>query len=192
MTSLSIRAPPFRLAIMKVSKPDRIYQNQNVRLSPTPCWITFKSSGRPNSDANAQHLLLMSSANSRLTFPLQSLSTRHPPSMTPPYYREIGVSIVLSIIRGSRMFQELLDIASKISQELLKSATRSDTPRSLGLLQDCEERCRWCPYSLVEENGSTFSSLEFSDSRPASPGPASCQLKLPARIRDRETHPRWI
>lgn len=56
----------------------------NTRRSPTPCWMTFKSSGLPNSGARAQHLLLMSSAKSRFTSPLQSLSTRQPPRMTPP------------------------------------------------------------------------------------------------------------
>lgn len=56
---------------------------QNLRLNPTPCWITFKSSGFPSSGAKAQHLFLISSAKSKLISPLQSLSTRHPPSMTP-------------------------------------------------------------------------------------------------------------
>jgi hypothetical protein len=59
--------------------------------------MTFRSSGLPNSGAKAQHLLLISSANSRSTSPSHELSTRHPPRITPPAGRR-GKTYVVSLL----------------------------------------------------------------------------------------------
>jgi hypothetical protein len=56
------------------------------------------------------------------------------------YYQETGVSIRLSGNFRGRVFQELLGIASRMSQKLLHIATRgTNTPRSWDLLEDSKE-----------------------------------------------------
>jgi hypothetical protein len=56
----------------------------NLRLKPTLCWITCKSSGFPSSGHSRQALSFMRSARERSKEPSQSFSRLTPPMIMPP------------------------------------------------------------------------------------------------------------